>query len=251
MLNLTPLSLFLFQLVAHLSVIYWLILGPSFGDVASVMFMYFLTGCLGMTVCYHRLLTHRSFKTPFWVESVFTILATLGMTGSSISWTAAHRLHHARTDRVGDPHSPSIIGYWRAQWGSMFSPIDIRRSPIISDPFHQAVHRNYLSLNLGYGTMLFLVGGIPAMLNWWLVPAAVLWNAGSLINTVCHTRWLGYKHSSRISQLDQSVNNPVLGLMLFGEGHHSNHHVDQTNPRIGRKWYEIDIGYWVVCLIRI
>lgn len=248
--KLTPKSLFLFQLLAHLALVYWVWAGPSWADAAQVATMYFLTGCLGMTVCYHRLLTHRSFTTRRWIEKLFTVFATLGLTGSSLSWTAAHRRHHAFADRKGDPHGPGVVGYLRAQWGSMFSNVSVARSPVLHDRFHRYLHRNYLHVNILYGATLLLVGGVPAMLNWWLVPAAVLWNAGSLINTICHTRWLGYKHPDRLACLDKSVNNPVLGVFMFGEGWHSNHHVHQRDPRIGRSWWELDIGYWVICIIR-
>jgi fatty-acid desaturase len=247
---LTPMSLWSMQLVAHAATVYWLIQSPSLSDWTAVFFVYFLTGCLGMSVCYHRLLTHRSFYTPLWVEQLFTVFATLGLTGSSLSWTAAHRQHHAKADKDGDPHSPQVLGYWRAQWASMFSPIDVSRSPVLRSKFHVWMHRHYLNVNLLYGAILYIIGDINAVLTWWLVPACLLWNAGSLINTVCHTRWMGYKCDSNRADVDRSVNNPVLGLLMWGEGWHNNHHVYQRDPSIGKRWFEIDIGYWVICLIR-
>jgi len=249
-LTLTPRTLFAFQLVAHVATIYWLLQGPSLADLGVVFFIYFLTGCLGMSVCYHRWLTHRSFSAPRIFEYLFTLFATLGLTGSSLSWTAAHRQHHARADKFGDPHSPWIMGFIEAQWGSMFSPIDIKRSPVFRSRFHRFMHRNYLSINIVYGAGLLFFGGWNAMAIGWLVPACVLWNAGSLINTVCHTPWLGYKVDHPRSNLDLSVNNFVLGILMFGEGWHNNHHLYQRSPNIGRRWYEIDIGYYVIKLIR-
>lgn len=245
---LTSKKLFLSQVIAHLALLYWLWMLPSGIDILTVFLVYFFTGCIGMSVTYHRLLTHRSFKTSKLIEYFGTFCATIGLTGSSITWTAAHRQHHATADKPNDPHSPVVLGYFRAQWLSMFSPINVYRSPVIRDAGHQLFHKYYFHINIAYAVLVTLLFGTWGLLNLYLVPAAVLWNAGSLINTVCHTRWLGYR---RYSVPDQSVNNPVLGLFMWGEGWHNNHHRFQNKPRIGQKWYEIDIGYYIIKLISI
>lgn len=247
MLPLTPLTLCISQIVAHIGLFYWLINIPDIWAICSVLVVYFFTGCLGMSVTYHRLLTHRSFKTYKLIEYIGSLIATLGLTGSSLSWTAAHRLHHSRADRIGDPHSPVILGYIKSQWGSMFSDIDIKKSPVLSSGFHRWLHRNYFHINLSWGMLLYLLGGLDWVLIFWLVPAAILWNAGSLINTVCHSQWLGYR---RFDTPDRSVNNPVLGLLMWGEGWHNNHHRHQNSPRIGQTWWEIDIGYWLIRILK-
>jgi stearoyl-CoA desaturase (delta-9 desaturase) len=244
---LTPFKLLLIQGIAHLATILWLFSGPSFYDFIIVFSVYFVMGCLGMSVGYHRLLTHRSFKTSKIVEILLTIFATIGMTGSSISWTAAHRKHHASTDKRGDPHSPLVLGYFRAQFLSMFSEIDIKRSPLIRDRFHKYIHRHYILLNISYSFLLFLFLDLNGMIIFHLAPAVILWNAGSLINTVCHTKWLGYVNH-KVN--DNSVNNPLLGIFMWGEGWHNNHHRYQNRPRIGEKWWELDIGWLIIILIR-
>lgn len=252
--RLTPLSLYLFQLIAHCALGYWLIsLTFNLQNFLVPLAVYVVTG-LGMTVCYHRLLTHRSFTTHKWIERTMTLLTTIGLTGSSLSWTAAHRLHHRKADREGDPHSPYIMGFATAQWGSMFSPISLRSSPVFGSRFHRMVHKFYLPINLGYGLLLYLLGGVWAVVHMWLVPAAILWNAGSLINTICHTPSLGYRYREGSGVVppnrDLSVNNPVLGVLVFGEGHHNNHHQFPGHARIGLRWWEIDIGYMLIKLIR-
>lgn len=247
MIPLTSSTLFLAQLIAHIAAVYWVLASFSLAGALVVVFVYFLTGCMGMSVTYHRLLTHRSFKTSKTFEYTGTVLATLGLTGSSLSWTASHRQHHRSADRAGDPHSPNVLGYVKAQWGSMFSPIDIRKSPVLSDAFHRWMHKHYFTVNLTYGALCFAVGGIEGVLIAWLVPAVVLWNAGSLINTVCHTRRLGYR---RYETGDSSVNNPILGLLMWGEGWHNNHHRHQNRPNIGERWWEIDIGWFLIKLVR-
>ena len=200
-----------------------------------------------MSITYHRLLTHKSFKTNKFFEYFGTLCATLGLTGSSITWTAAHRQHHINADRINDPHSPLILGYFKAQWLSMNSPINIIKSPVIADSFHRFTHRYYIVLNLVWCTILYYIGGQWAILTLYLVPAAVLWNAGSLINTICHTKILGYRN---YSTPDCSVNNPILGIFMWGEGWHNNHHRFQNRSKIGEKWWELDIGYWIIRLIK-
>lgn len=245
--KLTSVSLFCFQLLAHIATAVWLLSIPSMTDILLVFLIYFLTGCIGMSVTYHRLLTHKSFKTSKFWEYLGTVFATIGLTGSSLSWTAAHRKHHIYADRIGDPHSPVILGYLRAQWFSMFSQIDIKKSPVISSKFHRAIHKFYLHINLAYGLLLFLFGGWWALVNLWLVPACILWNAGSLINTIGHSSKLGYRY---YNLSDKSINNPILGIFMWGEGWHNNHHRHQSRPNIGERWWEIDIGYYFIKLIR-
>lgn len=246
--KLSPINLFIWQSIAHVATMYWLFSDYfSIHGLIFVTIVYFLMGCIGMSVVYHRLLTHKSFTTLPIIEYIGTIFATLGLTGSSLTWTAAHRQHHSNADRTNDPHSPNILGYMKAQWGSMFSPINIKRSPVINSKFHRIVHRYYFLINFTYGILLYILGGLYAVLTFYLVPACILWNAGSLINTVCHTKFLGYQ---RYKVGDYSVNNPFLGILMWGEGWHNNHHRFQNRPNIGEKWYEIDIGYWIIKFIR-
>jgi stearoyl-CoA desaturase (delta-9 desaturase) len=244
---LTAKKLFILQIIAHLAAIYWLWQGPSIGDALTVFAVYFFTGGIGMSVTYHRLLTHRSFKTTKFFEYFGTLCATLGLTGSSITWTATHRSHHANADREGDPHSPKILGYIPAQFLSMFSKINIRRSPVLRDNVHQLFHQYYIHINLVYALIVTSLFGTWGLLNLYLVPACVLWNAGSFINTINHTRWLGYR---RYNVPDNSTNNPLLGVFMWGEGWHNNHHRFQSRANIGERWYEIDIGYYIIKLIR-
>jgi len=244
---LTPMSLFLAQVLAHISAVYWCIYLFDWSDLFLVLFIYFLTGCIGVTCVFHRLLTHKSYQCSKWFEYTGSVLATLGLVGSSLSWTAAHRLHHAKADKTGDPHSPAVLGFVRAQWMSMFSPLDLARSPVLRSRFHVFLHRNYWYINLTYTVCLFALGGLNAVLIFHLVPAALLWNAGSLVNTVCHTRWLGTRW---FITPDNSVNNLFLGILVWGEGWHNNHHADQRNWRIGRKWWQLDVGALIIQRIR-
>jgi fatty-acid desaturase len=247
MIKLTPISLFIAQLTSHLAAVYWFTAYFNWPDFGLVWFVYFLTGCLGVTCVYHRLLTHRSYQCTSWFEHAGTLFATLGLVGSSLSWTASHRLHHAKADKIGDPHSPKVLGFVRAQWLSMFSPTDIRRSPVLGSRFHLWCHKNYWTINLSYTVFLYFLGGFNCVMIFHLVPAAILWNAGSLVNTVCHTRWLGSRPNKTN---DNSVNNFVLGPIVWGEGWHNNHHADQRDWRIGRCWWQIDAGSIIIKMVK-
>jgi fatty-acid desaturase len=246
MFQLTAKRLFFFQLISHLLLIYWLVFDFSLVGFAKIVFVYFLTGCIGMSMTYHRLLTHKAWTAPKYFEYIGTILATIGGTGSSLSWTATHRKHHVHTDKEGDPHSPSVIGYFKAQWFSMFSPVDVKRSPVLGSEFHRWVHRNYFLVLLIYFLVLLLSG--LNTIEMFFAPAAVLWNAGSLINTVCHTKLTGYRN---FETRDNSVNNPLLGYLMWGEGWHNNHHKNQMSSDFKVKWWEFDISYQLIKLLKI
>lgn len=247
--RLTPVNLFISQVVAHIATIYWL-----FSDYFTVenfllvILVYFFTGCIGMSITYHRLLTHKSFTTYKFIEYFGTFCATVGLTGSSLSWTATHRLHHSNADKPKDPHSPLTLGYIKAQWFSMFSPINIVRSPVLKSSFHRFFHKNYFYINAVWAALLYLLGGFWAVLILYLVPACLLWNAGSLINTLCHTSWCGYK---RYKLVDSSINNPILGVFMWGEGWHNNHHKNQGHYKLGECWWEVDIGSYIIKAIKV
>lgn len=246
--NLTPIKLFSAQVISHIALLYWLFVYANIQNTLIVFIVYFFTGCIGMSVTFHRLLTHKSFKAPAWFEVFGTFCATIGLTGSSLSWTAAHRKHHTSADRLGDPHSPHTLGYFRAQYLSMFSDVDIKKSPLIRSKLHRAFHKYYIHINIFWFLFIFSLFGMWGVTTLYLVPAALLWNAGSLINTVCHTKKLGY---TRYNIPDKSTNNPLLGVLMWGEGWHNNHHRYQNRPNIGEKFWEIDIGFWIIKMVRL
>lgn len=246
MLNITPTKQFLALLVAHFATIYWVLEYFSLNNFIIIIIVYFITGCFGMTMTFHRLLTHRSWQAPKWWEYLGTFCGTIGLQGSSLAWTCAHRLHHIKSDKEGDPHSPSKLGFFRAHFLSMYSPIDIRKSPVIKSKFHIFFHRYYFHINILWAVLLYIIGGVYAVLHFWLVPAVVLWHAGNTINTFCHSRWFGTKP---YATTDLSVNNPIMGIIMWGEGWHNNHHRFQNRPNIGEKWWQIDIGYYFIKIL--
>lgn len=237
--------LFLFQLLAHLALIY----GIFFFSINAwliVFFVYFLSGCIGVSITYHRFLSHRSFASPRWFEILGTLLASYGLVGSSLAWVNTHRSHHRHVDKSGDPHSPSVHGALKVQWLSMFTSEKSFRyiRQYLSSNFHVTLHRYYFFIHLLILIFLLLTFGwyITSMI--YLVPAAVLWNAGSLINTICH---LGYGYRN-YTLADSSSNNIFLGYFVWGEGWHNNHHQAPGNSKFGEKWWEIDVSYYIISL---
>jgi len=216
------------QIIAHLSLIPMII----YGDLwmwGIAIFVYFLNGCLGMTMTYHRLLSHRSWNPPKWVEYLFTLFATIGMTGSAIAWVAIHREHHKHADTEKDPHSPGFKGWFYAHFLSMFSKVNPRYVvDLMKDKFYVWQHKWYFEINLAYGIILYLIDPF-AVVYAWLVPAMLLWNGGSLIVSTSHRN-------------NTQNNDLILAITTWGEGYHKVHHDYPGKFRFGR-W---DLGGFLI-----
>lgn len=235
--------LFVAQIIAHLGLIYGLFYF-SFYEWLIVLSIYFLTGCIGMSITFHRLLSHNSFKPFKSFEIIGTCLASYGLVGSSIAWVNNHRAHHRFADTAKDPHSPMFLGYFRVQWLSMFSSTKklIFVKQLRRDKFHIFMHRNYFTIHLIIFTSLLMLTGVHGACLYYLAPAAILWNFGSFINTICHSMF-GYKN---YAVRDTSKNNLLLGIFMWGEGYHNNHHAHPASAKYGHKWWEIDISWMII-----
>lgn len=236
-------GLFALQILAHAGFICLIIYG-SWYHWAIAFTVYFVTGCIGMTVIYHRLLSHKSWDAPRWAEIVGTLCATYGLTGSSIAWVAIHREHHHHTDKEKDPHSPKHKGFIAVQWFSMFEKPNPKYAlHLIKDPFHLWIHKHYLHLHIAVIAILAAIDPM-LLLCAYLAPAAILWNAGSFINTLTHM--VGYRNHDTA---DDSTNIWWLGYFMWGEGWHNNHHARPTDPNFKHRWWELDVGHMVIKLI--
>ena len=232
------------QILAHLAIIPMVVWGTS-QDFLISLGVYFLTGCLGMNMTYHRLLSHRSWNAPKWFEHLGSLLGTLGLTGSTIAWCAIHREHHRTTDTPKDPHSPHYQKWWEVQFLSMRHPVNVRFvTDLLRDPFQIFLHRHYFKINFAYAAILLAIDPF-LMISAYLFPAAVLWNAGSAVNSIGHL--FGYKnHDAK----DESRNNLALGYLVWGEGWHNNHHRYPKRYYLGERWFEIDISGLMIHLVR-
>lgn len=228
----TPRILLFFQILAHLAFIPMIMHG-LWWQWCIAFFIYFLSGCFGMTMTYHRLLSHRSWKAPRWAEILFSLFATIGLTGPAISWVAIHGQHHAYSDTPDDPHSPIHKGWFAAHYLSMFSPVKLKfAARLLKDKFFLFQHKFYFEINIVYAIILYLIDPM-AVIYAWLVPAAILWNGGSSIISISHR--------------DGKVYNDLpLALLVWGEGYHLNHHKNAGLWRFG-KW---DLGGFFIGLIR-
>lgn len=220
MIPLTPYTLLMFQFVAHLSIVMMIVYG-SWWQWLVALIVYFFTGCLGMTMTYHRLLSHKSWNPPKWMEYLFTLFATIGLTGSALTWVAVHRQHHAYSDTVKDPHSPYYKGWFYSHFLSMFSLVELKRvTHLLRDRFYILQHKFYFEINLLYAIILYMIDPF-AVVYAWLVPAAILWNAGSSIVSISHRN--GFAH-----------NDLSLSFIVWGEGYHKNHHDNPSSNRFGK-----------------
>jgi stearoyl-CoA desaturase (Delta-9 desaturase) len=257
--NLLGVFIPLAALVAALVLLWERFVGPL--DLAVMTTMYVATG-LGVTVGFHRLLTHRSFSTLGWVRAAFAVLGSMSVQGPVIHWVADHRKHHAFTDEQGDPHSPHLTGglrgLWHAHVGWLFS-LAGRAEPqryardLVADPVMRAISRlfpGWVALGLGipfaigYAVTGTLRGGLTGLLWGGLVRIALLHHVTFAINSVCH--FFGRR---RFAIADESRNVFWLALPSFGEAWHHNHHAFPTSAFHGLRRWELDVGGWVIRLL--
>tara|TARA_R110000782_G_scaffold50549_7_gene109517 strand:+ start:200 stop:772 length:573 start_codon:yes stop_codon:yes gene_type:complete len=178
---------------------------------------------------YHRLLSHRSWNPPKWIEYLFVLFATIGMTGSAISWVAIHREHHKFENSEQDPHAPQHKGWFRAHYLSMFAKVNPRYAvDLMRIKFYVWQHKHYMDICVVYGVVLYCIDPM-AVVYAWLVPAAVLWNGGSLIVSTSHRN--GSQH-----------NDLIFAITTWGEGYHATHHDYPNEYRFG-KW---DLGGYLI-----
>ncbi len=239
--------------------------GTAFGrvDLALVLVFYVVTG-LGITVGFHRLLTHQSFKAPTPVRVAFAFAGSMAIQGAVIDWVATHRRHHAYSDQPGDPHSPHVDaaggpvgllkGLWYAHMGWMFSPDstvqkawapDLLRDPAIarvSQLFPWAILLTFV-LPAALGGILTgtFAGAFSALLWAGLVRMFVLHHVTWSINSICHV--FGTRP---FESHDEARNNAVMALLGFGEGWHNGHHAFPASARHGMRWWELDLSWLVI-----
>lgn len=207
------------------------------------LFGYFLITCLGITVTFHRLLTHKSYKLTKPLEYLFSFFGNLGCTGSSVGWVFVHKAHHLHADKPGDPHSPVILGPIGAFVGDYSTNFDKWLvKEVVFDPFHRFIHKFYILVVLAVCGLLFAYDTMIG-LHLFLIPVFFNTLASRLSNWVDHDPRFGkrvYKTS------DASHNVWWWSLLTFGEGWHNNHHAQPGNFKIGQKWYQIDLGRYVI-----
>lgn len=225
----------------------------SWPALVLAIFLYWMAGSLGIGMGYHRLLTHRGYKTPKPVEYFLTVCATLALEGGPIHWVATHRMHHALSDREGDPHTPRDGGWWAHVGWLLVGQAQLQPEPVLHryapdlmrDPVHLWLNRFYAWPVVFLGLILFMTGGW-SFLTWGLFLRVVLGlHATWLVNSATHL-WGKRRFATR----DDSRNNWWVALLTFGEGWHNNHHAHPVSPRHGLAWYEVDMNWWGIRMLR-
>jgi len=226
-------------------------------DLLLLVVMYTVVA-FGVTVGYHRMLTHRSFVPHPAVKVILLVLGSMALEGDALQWTATHTKHHALADREGDPHSP-LKGFVHAHLGWIFAETDAdpRRycKHLLQDRLVLFVSRTHLLWVVLALAIPFTLGGLLA--GWVGALTGLLW--GGLVrqflthhvtwsvNSVCHM--FGKR---AFATNDRSRNEWVVGLLAFGEGWHNNHHAFPRSAFHGLRWWQIDVsGYLIWTLERL
>ena len=207
-----------------------------------------------MTACYHRLLTHKSFKCPKFFEYFLAFLGSLSSQGGPITWVATHRYHHVNSDSNDDCHSPRHGFLWsHFLWFVYRSAIlddktfPVRYAPeLAKDPFYRFLERYGWTGQWLLGFLLLLWGGIPFVVWGIFVRTVAALHVTWLVNSATH-QW-GYR---TFQTKDESKNLWWVGLLSFGEGWHNNHHAFQTSAAHGLRWWEVDVTYWTIRLFSL
>jgi stearoyl-CoA desaturase (delta-9 desaturase) len=224
-------------------------------DLLVMVAMYLVTA-VGITVGFHRLLTHRAFASYPWVERTFAVMGSLSVQGSVMDWVADHRKHHAHTDREGDPHSPHVghgsglPGLWHAHVGWLMETqgqADWKKyaAELYEDPKMRRIGRWFPQLALlslaipmvaDWALHGFTLAGALRGLVWGgLVRIFFVHHITWSVNSVCH-----FFGSRRFEIEDHSTNVGWLALLSLGESWHHNHHAFPRSAYHGLRWWEID-----------
>lgn len=241
--------------------------GITWVESGILLGMYALTA-VGVTVGFHRMFTHRSFQTNGVIKFILGVLGSMAVQGPLLKWVALHRLHHQHSDEEDDPHSPHgqghglvgvLRGFWHAHIGWMFRP-----EPPALHRYVEDLRRSGLIRKVSALFPLWAAAGllIPALLggllsgSWMGALLGLLW--GGLVrtflvhhvtwsvNSVCHL-WGRQPFRGR----DHSRNNLLFGVLALGEGWHNNHHASPTSARHGFRWWQIDVSWWIICVLSL
>jgi fatty-acid desaturase len=229
----------------------------------------YVFGTLGINLCYHRLLTHRSFDCPKWLERCLAILGVCCLQDTPARWVGVHRLHHQFSDEPPDPHSPLVTFLWGHVGWLLVPNHELSRmqlyeryaKDLLRERFYMNLERRFLWvwINLAQWAVFFLGGLLIGLAttgaNWseafqfglsvlvWgvFVRTVVVWHITWSINSVTHM-W-GYRNYDTD---ENSKNNVLIGFISNGEGWHNNHHAQPRAAAHGHKWWEFDVTYLTI-----
>ena len=225
----------------------------SWKNFAVMLVGNWIVGSLGVGLGYHRLLTHRSFKAPKWLEYTLTIFGTMSVQDDAPKWVATHRIHHKFVETERDPHS-TRPGFWWAhiEWILKGTAQDhnsdtLKRyvPDLLKDKFHVFLAKYYYVVIILSGFLLFAVGGWELVLWGVFVRVVVGWHTTWFVNSLSHI--FGKRP---FETNDDSTNNWFVALLTFGEGWHNNHHAYPSSARHGLKWYQFDMNWITISIFK-
>eukprot|EP00475_Leptophrys_vorax_P043856 TRINITY_DN8580_c0_g1_i1.p1 TRINITY_DN8580_c0_g1~~TRINITY_DN8580_c0_g1_i1.p1 ORF type:complete len:392 (+),score=9.27 TRINITY_DN8580_c0_g1_i1:150-1325(+) len=215
------------------------------------MGLYVITGMLGITLSYHRNLSHRAFVLPKWLEYTFAYCGVQAVQGDPKEWVSAHRYHHRYCDTPEDPHTP-YEGFWHSHMGWLLDDkatqerVSVRNNiaDMANDPFYNFIEETYVWHIVASVLLLYALGGFPYVVWGFGVRAVWVYHITWFVNSASHV-WGTQKWNTG----DLSKNNWWVGLLAFGEGWHNNHHAFEYSSRHGLEWWQVDMTWYTIKLL--
>lgn len=239
----------LIQLINHILFLIGIthtLLSDEYSYLVISLITYYIAGILGINIGYHRLLSHRSFRTYKPIYYVLSLLGSLTAMGSPLAWVAVHRQHHRYSDTSLDPHSPHKLGIlkaWLGFWGDI--KIDLRNcKDLRQNKFHRFVHKNYIFIQ---GVYIFALAWIDPLLVIYVyaIPAVLIFHSAGAFDVIAHMH--GYR---TYDTNDKSKNSWIANIITMGEGWHNNHHAKPWNWSNWEKWWEVDVSSLIIRIIK-
>jgi sn-1 stearoyl-lipid 9-desaturase len=223
----------------------------SWQGVGIALLLHWITGGLGITLGWHRLLSHRSFQTPKWLEYFLAFCGTLALQGGIIWWVGLHRHHHLHSDQDVDHHDSKKGFLWsHIRWMCFEIPAesDIPRftKDIADDPFYQFLNNYFFPLQVILAVLLYAIGGWSFVFWGVFARLVIVYHCTWLVNSATHK--FGYRN---FETTDNSTNCWWVALTTYGEGWHNNHHAYQYSARHGMKWWELDITWITIQVLQL
>lgn len=241
----------IFMVVVHMGALFALLPSNfSWAAVGVALFLHWFTGCLGITLGWHRLIAHRSFQVPKWLEYFFVFCGSLACQHGPIEWIGLHRHHHVHSDEAIDHHD-SNKGFWWSHMGWLLREVPVADEvprftrDIANDPVYLFFNKYFFGLQVLLGLLLYALGGWPFVVWGIFVRLVVVYHCTWLVNSATHK--FGYR---TYETTDKSTNCWWVALVTYGEGWHNNHHAFQYSARHGLKWWEIDMTWMTIWLLQ-
>lgn len=227
----------------------------SWSAVGVALLFHWLCGSIGICLSYHRLLSHRSFNVPQWLEYILATIGTLALQAGPIFWVAGHRRHHAHSDDVvRDPHASTRGFWWSHMLWLMYRKAEFfdrdqyqKFAPDLSrHAYYQWLDRYYIIPTLVLGTVLYVAGGWSFVIYGIFVRSVLLWHSTWFVNSATH--FWGYRN---FDAKDESLNLWWVAVLAYGEGWHNNHHAQPSVAQAGLKWWEFDMTWGAIRLLEV